>query len=138
MTSPRRPLTRTLAAIAHALESPQDVETRLRTVLELLKDLVPYDYCALLRTRDDRASQLTMCPDVDRAEQARVRAKLERLLNLVQESPGDPHRNEAQAMLSRLPAAECLRWWRIRHRPVSRAPSRSPTAQIWRRSDMPG
>ena len=54
MTSPRRSLTRTLAEIAHALESPQDVEIRLRTVLELLQDLVPYDYCALLRTGDDR------------------------------------------------------------------------------------
>ncbi|HKO24782.1 MAG TPA: GAF domain-containing protein [Chloroflexota bacterium] len=87
MTSPRRSLTRTLAEIAHVLESPQDVETRLRTVLELLKDLVPYDYCTLLRTRDDRVHQLTMCPDVDQAEQARVRAELERLLHLVQESP---------------------------------------------------
>ena len=87
MTASCRSLTRSLAEIAHVLASPQDVETRLRTVLELLRDLVPYDSCALLRTRDGGVPQLTVCPDVDQAEQARVRAELEPLLHLVQESP---------------------------------------------------
>jgi hypothetical protein len=87
MTASCRSLTRSLAEIAHVLASPQDVETRLRTVLELLRDLVPYDSCALLRTRDGGVPRLTVCPEVDQAEQARVRAELEPLLHLVQESP---------------------------------------------------
>src|SRR5882724_8403688 len=45
------PAARVLADIAHALNSPEQAELRVRRVLDRLRLLVPYDCCALLETQ---------------------------------------------------------------------------------------
>ena len=72
---------------------------------------------------------------------ARERATLQRL---VQESPGDPHRNEAQAMLSRLPATEEPKQARPTpphpeaNQPLPVTPAETPSAPEQRPRAAPG
>jgi signal transduction histidine kinase len=65
------------ADIARTLESPDDAEERIRHVLRLARQLIPYDRCALLRL--DHAGRRTsvIVPD----GQGPARAGIERLLD---------------------------------------------------------
>ncbi len=45
---------RVLADIAHALNSPDQADVRVRHVLDYLRLLVPYDCCALLEAASGR------------------------------------------------------------------------------------
>ena len=54
---------RVLADIAHALNSPDQADVRVRHVLDYLRLLVPYDCCALLEAEPGRAQKLVVLPE---------------------------------------------------------------------------
>ena len=54
---------RVLADIAHALNSPDQADVRVRHVLDYLRLLVPYDCCALLEAELGRAQKLVVLPE---------------------------------------------------------------------------
>ena len=57
------PAARVLADIAHALNSPEQAELRVRGVLDHLRLLVPYDCCALLETQPGSNPHRTIVPE---------------------------------------------------------------------------
>src|SRR5258705_1845754 len=60
---PTNPAARVLADIAHALNSPEQAELRVRGVLDRLRLLVPYDCCALLETQPGSNPYRTIVPE---------------------------------------------------------------------------
>ncbi|PYP65853.1 MAG: histidine kinase, partial [Gemmatimonadetes bacterium] len=60
---PTNPAARVLADIAHALNSPEQAELRVRGVLDHLRLLVPYDCCALLETQPGSNPHRTIVPE---------------------------------------------------------------------------
>src|SRR2546425_353229 len=54
---------RVLADIAHALNSADQADVRVRHVLDYLRLLVPYDCCALLEAEPGRAQKLVVLPE---------------------------------------------------------------------------
>ena len=60
---PANPAARVLADIAHALNSPEQAELRVRGVLDHLRLLVPYDCCALLETQPGSNPHRTIVPE---------------------------------------------------------------------------
>src|SRR5438552_918995 len=57
------PAARVLADIAHALNSPEQAELRVRGVLDHLRLLVPYDCCALVETQPGSNPHRTIVPE---------------------------------------------------------------------------
>jgi len=56
-------IARVLADIAHALNSPDQADLRVRQVLDYLRLLVPYDCCALLEAEPGRPQKLVVLPE---------------------------------------------------------------------------
>src|SRR5439155_164165 len=69
---------RVLADIAHALNSPDQADLRVRHVLARLRRLVPYDCCALLEAEPGHAQKLVILPEG--GARGSVREVLARLL----------------------------------------------------------
>ena len=69
---------RVLADIAHALNSPDQADLRVRHVLDRLRLLVPYDCCALLEAEPGHAQKLVILPEG--GARGSVREVLARLL----------------------------------------------------------
>ncbi len=81
--------TSVLADLAHALESGQDAEARLRRVLVALRWLVPLDRCALVNAAAEAAPRLLFEPPQPEPERRRLEARAEALLgSLVDRAPG--------------------------------------------------
>ena len=59
---------RTLYDISHVLAATRADDQRVRRVLELSRDLVPYDQCALLEVAAGRPSRVLVTPEPDEAE----------------------------------------------------------------------
>jgi len=83
-------MARVLADIAYVLASAEDVETRVRYVLELLRGLVPCEQCALLQTLPNLPYQVLAVPEPPPAGQTSLRLFLTHLLAQVAESPDPP------------------------------------------------
>ena len=81
---PANPAARVLADIAHALNSPEQAELRVRGVLDHLRLLVPYDCCALLETQPGSNPHRTIVPEG--SENEAVCEALGRLLSDLRES----------------------------------------------------
>ena len=78
-----RRITRTLSEIAHTLESADDPSARVKRVLELTRDLVPYRRCALLKALPSAESELYVLPEESAAGRARSAETLERVLRVL-------------------------------------------------------
>ncbi len=76
-----------LADLAHALESGQDAEARLRRALVALRRLVPFDRCALVNAAAGDAPRLLLEPPLPGPERRRLEAKAETLLAAVLDRP---------------------------------------------------
>ncbi len=78
-----------LADLAHALESGQDAEARLRRALVALGRLVPLDRCALVNTATEAAPRHLLEPPLPDPEQRRLEGRAEALLgSLSDRTPG--------------------------------------------------
>jgi two-component system CheB/CheR fusion protein len=78
-----------LADLAHALESGQDAEARVRRALVALRRLVPLDRCALVNAAVEAAPRLLLEPPLPEPERGRLEAKAEALLaSLFDRAPG--------------------------------------------------
>ena len=75
---------RTLSEIAHVLASADDPQGRIRRVLVLLADLVPYERCALFES-ETRQGRLVTVPDAAPLERRELHARLHRYYHLVAE-----------------------------------------------------
>jgi signal transduction histidine kinase len=82
------PVGQILYDVAHVLESAQDAERRVRRVLDLLGRLVPYRHCALLVAGSSWQPRFLFQPEPGEREQAGVRARLEGLLELLDDRAG--------------------------------------------------
>lgn len=91
----RRHGPRVLADIAHALESAEGAEMRVRRALELLQQLVPYDRCALLHQPPEQAPELFGWPEPPPDEHAPLAARLTSFLRLLGEA--EDERDDAPA-----------------------------------------
>ena len=76
-----RSLARALAEIAHTLEAVDHPAERVARVLVLAAEVVPYSQCALLAMTPGNELELTTVPPLPEAEQAPLRARLERVLH---------------------------------------------------------
>lgn len=56
-------MNRTIYDITHLLESAEDAGARVRRVLERMRDLVPYEQCALLEVRPGQEPQFVLMPE---------------------------------------------------------------------------
>jgi signal transduction histidine kinase len=72
--------TRILYDIAHALDSTEEPERRVRIVGEWLRRVVPYEHCALLVVLPGRDSRFLEWPDSSEIEQRKLREVLSDLL----------------------------------------------------------
>jgi len=72
--------------IAQVLESAQRPDERLRKVIDLLRDLVPYTHCALLCAEGVPAPELLLVPAPSEAGLPAVRSVLQRLLVSLQDA----------------------------------------------------
>ncbi len=78
-----------LADLAHALESGQDAEARVRRALAFLGRLVPLDRCVLLNAAAEAAPRLLFEPPPTEPERRRLEDKAEALLaSLLAPAPG--------------------------------------------------
>lgn len=82
------PVGQVLYDVARVLESAQDTERRVRRVLDLLGRLVPYQHCALLVAGLAWQPRFVFQPEPGEREQAAVRARLERLFELLDDRAG--------------------------------------------------
>jgi signal transduction histidine kinase len=90
----------TVAAIARTLESPLDPESRIHHMLDLVRQLVPCDRCALFTRPGHPPSALTVVPNVPRAEREDLTEFLQGVLHFMD---GDDTRSrtiEARAHLA--------------------------------------
>jgi signal transduction histidine kinase len=81
------PLGRTLLDIAQILESAERSEDRVRRTLEFLRQLVPYECCALLEAQPGREPRLVVVPAVPPERAAFL---METLTKLFGQLVGDP------------------------------------------------
>lgn len=87
----RLPAASVLADLAHALESGQDAEARLRRALAGLRRLVPHDRCVLVNGVAGDAPRLLLEPPPAEPERPRLEAKGEALhASLLDRAPGAP------------------------------------------------
>ncbi len=78
-----------LADLAHALESGQDAEARLRRALAILRGLVHLDRCVLVNAAATDAPRVLLEPPPPEPERGRLEAKAEALLaSLFDRAPG--------------------------------------------------
>ena len=78
-----------LADLAHALESGQDAEARVRRALVALDELVPHDRCVLVNAAAEAAPRILLEPPLPEPERRRLEAKAEALLaSLFDRAPG--------------------------------------------------
>jgi signal transduction histidine kinase len=73
----------TLAEIARLLESDERAEARILRVLELLRDIVPFGFCALL-TGSSKDSPLLTVPEADERRRSALRSWLLRVMCLME------------------------------------------------------
>lgn len=78
-----RTFARTLSDIGHALDSADGAEERIRKVLELTANVVPYRNAALLRTRSEERHDLFVVPSASETQRAELESGMLRLLRLV-------------------------------------------------------
>ena len=71
---------RTLYDVTQLLESADGADERVRRVLELLRDLVPYEQCALLEARLGHEERVVLVPETSADERAAVTRALRRHL----------------------------------------------------------
>lgn len=84
------PAASVLADLAHALESSQDAEARLRRALTALRHLVPLDRCAVVNAASGDAPRLLLEPPLPEPERRRLEAKAEGLVTaLLDCAPGE-------------------------------------------------
>jgi signal transduction histidine kinase/CheY-like chemotaxis protein len=83
--------TRVLYDIAHALDSDEEPDTRVRRVVEWLRLIVPYERCALLVALPGRDRQFFESPQSSEAEPVDLREVLVGVLSLLSEQ-GPPER----------------------------------------------
>jgi signal transduction histidine kinase len=76
----RFPAASVLADLAHALESGQDAEARLRRALTALARLMPVDRCALVNAATGDAPRFLLEPTLPEPDRRRLEAKAETLL----------------------------------------------------------
>ncbi|ABC82948.1 GAF domain-containing sensor histidine kinase [Anaeromyxobacter dehalogenans] len=74
------PTASVLADLAHALESGQDAEARVRRALAALRRLVPHDRCALVNATAAAAPRLLLEPPLPEPARRRLETKAEALL----------------------------------------------------------
>jgi signal transduction histidine kinase len=74
------PVAPVLADLAHALESGQDAEARLRRALTALGRLIPLDRCALVNAATGDAPRFLLEPTLPEPDRGRLEAKAEALL----------------------------------------------------------
>ncbi len=93
-----RRIARTLSEIAHTLESAEGADERVLRALELMRDVIPYQRCALLKAFPDTSQVLFVVPELAEAERARLLAVLTRVFRLVahaeeigRSTAGPPH-----------------------------------------------
>ena len=80
-----------LADLAHALESGQDAEARVRRALVALRRLVPLDRCALVNAAAEAVPRLLLEPPLEEPERGRLGLRAEALLaSLVDHVAGAP------------------------------------------------
>jgi signal transduction histidine kinase len=79
-------LRRTLYDITQLLASADGAEARVRRVLHLLRELVPYDQCAMLETQLGRQPEVVVVPDRPPDERAPLTARLAGILGLLVET----------------------------------------------------
>ncbi len=84
-----RPVTRALYDVAQLLEATQNAETRVRRVLTLLGEMVPYDQCVLLCATEVAMPRMTSLPPLEEGPASEVSAALDSLLQLLRESASD-------------------------------------------------
>lgn len=75
-------ITRTLYDIAQGFDSPVDTEPRLQRAMRLLRQIVPYDRCALLELTATGPARLVVEPDAPE-EHAPLRRVLTRFLTIL-------------------------------------------------------
>lgn len=91
--SRRRSITRVLYDIAQLFGSADAPDARLRRVLELLREVVPSDVCALLVVERATQSRILVEPEPTPGERIEIFATLERLLShLLAEQAHEPAR----------------------------------------------
>jgi len=84
----RFPLGRTLYDMAQLLESAEGSEERVLRVLDLLRQLVPYDRCALLEAQPGREPRLVVVPGASPEERALLTETLMSLFGQLLEDHG--------------------------------------------------
>jgi len=85
--SVERPVTRILAEIARILMPADRADGRLASTLELLREIVPYDQCALVEVSPEGENEVTVVPEPSALERSTIEQTLLRLLAVVGE-PG--------------------------------------------------
>jgi signal transduction histidine kinase len=87
---------RLLAEMAHTLESGEDAKARVGRVLALLRELVPYDRCALLDSLAGREPELRVVPSAAAQGQEELFRKLSDFLRLLDDR-GEVREERVQA-----------------------------------------
>ncbi|WP_225414157.1 hybrid sensor histidine kinase/response regulator [Stigmatella hybrida] len=89
---------RILSEISHTLESADDADERVLRALELMRDLLPYQRCSLLKAFPGASRVLFVVPELSAAERGPLLAALTRVFRLVahaeeigRSSAGPPH-----------------------------------------------
>src|SRR5688572_20371021 len=75
--------TRVLYDIAHVLDSAEEADARVRTAVEWLRRVVPYEHCALVADLPGRDRQFLEWPQSSETEQRKLREILSGLLVLL-------------------------------------------------------
>jgi hypothetical protein len=81
----RERFSRTLSDIAQVFESAEGSAQRVLHVLELLRELVPYEQCALLEAGRDREQRLVLVPPAPPDERDLLTERLLKLFGLFTE-----------------------------------------------------
>ncbi len=76
-----------LADMAHALESGQDADARVRSALAALRRVVPYDRCVLINVATAIASPTFVEPSLPLPDERRIATKAQALLQCVSDRP---------------------------------------------------
>ena len=80
-----RGASRALYDLAHTFESAEGGAARVQSGLEQLRELVPYERCALLEVQAGRERRLTVVPELPDGEESPLIASLQAMLGLMSE-----------------------------------------------------
>lgn len=101
-----RPVTLALAEIAHVLVPTDGIDGRLHRALELLREIVPYDRCAVVEGVPGGEPRVHLAPKLSPSEARAIEPALLRLLGLISESSrflkDDPQTEEIESLRSYL------------------------------------